>query len=358
MIERAVILAKNGGSPAHFDAYPAPSQAVAVKTHSDRTLTLSRQKMIAACQQIVDELRTYNPDLFIECSAGRTESESLLLTTGGVSHPSQRTLWKLGASVQQTKDTDMLFAGYGRAWCDLTASYDPGVIAEKIIMDLSRAETTVSSPAGRMVAYIPPEALPHLLRPLFMGTNGRNAVKGDSPLAGRLGERVLCPSLTIADDPHHDYATGARALDDDGIPTRKQVLFDKGILTRFLYDLDSAGLAGTAPTGNNRGNPYSPRVTPGKRPSSTMLAGIDDGLYIRDLIGFGQSNIINGDFSCNLGLGYRIRQGEIVGRVKNTMITGNLYEILNRDVVVSSDTEYRGRYPYVVVEGMTVVGNR
>ena len=358
MIERAVTLAKVGGSVAHFDAYPAPSEAAAVKTHSDKTIALSREKMIEACQQMADKLKTYNPRLFIECSAGRTESESLLLTTGGVFHPSKRTHWRLGAFVQRTADTDMLFAGHGRAWCDLTDLYDPDVIAEKIITDLRRAETIVPPPSGRVKAYIPPETLPRLLWPLFMGTNGRNVAKGDSPLAGRLGERVLFPSLTITDDPHQDYATGARALDDNGVPTRKQTLFNKGVLDHFLYDLDSAGLAGATPTGNNRCSPHSPRVSPGERQSGELLAEIDDGLYIQDLIGFGQSNIINGDFSCNLGLGYRVRHGEITGRVKNTMIAGNLYEILKHNVLLSCDMDYQQRYPHMAVEGISVIGNQ
>jgi len=252
----------------------------------------------------------------------------------------------------------MLFAGHGRSWCDLTPFYDPGVIAEKIITDLRRAETIVPPPSGKVKAHIPPETLPRLLWPLFMGTNGRNVARGDSPLSGRLEEHVLSSSLTIADDPHQDYATGTRALDDNGVPTRKQILFEKGILKRFLYDLDSAGLAGTTPTGNNRSNPHSPRITPGECPSTKLLADIDDGLYIRDLIGFGQSNIINGDFSGNVGLGYRVRNGEILGRVKDTMIAGNLYELLKNNVLVSSDTEYQGRYPHMTVEGMSVIGNR
>lgn len=358
MIERAVTLAKVAGSVAHFDAYPAPSEAATVKTHSNKTLGLTREKMIEACQQITDGLKAYNPDLFIECSSSRTESESLLLTTGGVFHPAKRTHWKLGAFVQQTIGTDMLFAGHSRGWCDLTAFYNPGVIAEKIITDLRCAETIVPAPSGKVKAHIPPEMLPRLLWPLFMGTNGRNVAKGDSPLAGRLQERVLSSSLTIADDPHQDYATGARALDDNGVPTIKQTLFDKGTLRCFLYDLDSAGLAGATPTGNNRSNPHSPRITPGERSSGELLAEIDDGLYIRDLIGFGQSNIINGDFSGNLGLGYRVRNGEIVGRVKNTMVAGNLYEILKHNVLISSDTEYQGRYPHVIVEEMSVISDR
>lgn len=353
MIERAVTLAKIG-SVAHFETYPVPDRLEKVRTYSERTLTLSREKMIEGCQEMVDLLRAYNPDLFVECSANRSESEQLLVTSGGVCHTARRTRWHLGASVQRTLDTDMLFAGYGRTWLDLNAFYDPSGIAEKIITDLRRAERIFESPKGRVIVYLPPEALARMLLPLFMGTNGRNVAKGDSPLANRLGERVLAPSVTIYDDPHQDYAAGARVIDNNGVPTRKQMIFHRGVLERFLYDLDSAGLAGTQPTGNNGCNPHSPRVLPGGQSSEELLSGIEQGLYICDLIGFGQSNIINGDFSGNVGLGYLIKNGKTVGRVKNTMISGNLYDVLRQNVLVSSDTEYEGRYPHVVIEGVSV----
>jgi len=353
MIQRAVELAKIG-SVAHFDAYPVPGQPAIVKTYSDRTRTLSREKMIESCQQMTDLLKAYNPDLFIECSAKRIESEGLLVTSGGVCHPTTRTHWSLRASVQRTLDTDMLFAGYGRGWSDLNEFYDPSAIAEKIITDLRRAETIVGSPKGKVLTYLPPETVARMIWPVFIGTNGRNVAKGDSPLAGRLGDQVFAPSLTILDNPHQDYASGARAIDNNGIPTRKQTICDMGVLKRFLYDLDSAGLAGTESTGNNGCNPYSPRILPGEVPSTRLLADIEDGLYIRDIIGFGQSNIINGDFSGNIGLGYRIRNGEIMGRVKNAMIAGNLYEILKHNVLLSSDAEHEGRYPHMVIEGVSV----
>lgn len=71
-------------------------------------------------------------------------------------------------------------------------------------------------------------------------------------------------------------------------------------------------------------------------------------------MGFGQSNIINGDFSSNVALGYRIRNGEIVGRVKNTMVAGNVYELLKDNVQLSSDKDPVRRMPYAVLEGIQV----
>jgi PmbA protein len=353
MLERAVALARVG-SVAHFDAYPAPADMVDVKMHSPGTAGFTREQMIDSCQTITDALKAYDPQLWIGAVADRLESEAVVATTGGVCHPTNRTLWTLYGYAQQTEDTDILFAWHGRGWCDLNEFHDPDAIADRIIQDLEHARTITESPQGESQAYLPPETLKRFLAPIFMGTNGRNVAKGESPLAGRLGERVLAPALTIEDNPHQDYASGARSIDGDGIPTRKQTIFESGKLRRFLYDLDSAGLAGEEPTGNAGCAPYSVTVAPGDRPSDSLLAGIGDGLYIRNVIGFGQSNITNGDFSCNVSLGYRVRNGRITGRVKDTMVAGNLYELFAGNVRLSSDLDHEGRYPHAVLEGVNV----
>lgn len=352
-VERAVALAQLG-SVAHFSAWPAPAPITAVPAYSAATAALTRDQLIAGCQTIADALRAYDPDLFIGCSARRSLGESLLVTSGGVEHARQTTSWSLGGQVQRTRGTDMLFAGDGRGWAELNAYFDPAAIYERILFQLRNAARTVPAPTGKIKAFLNPDALGAFLWPLSMGINGRRVAKGESPLAGKLGQRLLSEAITITDDPHRPFSTSATELDYDGIPTRRQVLVDKGVLQRFLYDLDSAGLAKAEPTGNNGCSPYCPMVTPGRRPSAELLAGMEDGLYLTsNLIGFGQSNIVNGDFSCNVGLGYRVQKGEIVGRVKDTMIAGNLYDILAGSVELSSDTNYDGSTPYAVIEGIT-----
>lgn len=357
LVGRAMALAEVG-SVAHFDAYPGPGTITSVKSHSDRTLALTREEMIAGCQQFVDAIKQYSPDLYILCGADRVESEGLLMTSGGVSHPFQRTHWSLGGEVQRTEDTDILFAGYGRSWCDLNDFYDPDAIADRVVTDVRQAEKTVEPPEGRGTVVLPPEAVGHFLSPILMGINGRNVAKGDSPLAGRLGEQVLAPCLTVIDDPHVDYATGSAEVDGDGVPARKLSLFENGVLQRFLYDLDSAGLAGAEPTGNSGCSPHNVVVSRGTRSSQELLAEVRDGIFVRNVVGFGQSNVMNGDFSCNVSLGYRIQNGELVGRIKNTMIAGNLYELLKQDVELSSDLDHEGRFPYAVVRGANVSAAR
>ena len=351
MVERAVALAQAGGV-AHFGAYPPPGDLAEVENYSERTLSLSREKMVADAQHIVDRLKAYDDELDIHAGAHRSEGESLLVTSGGVIHRSSGTRWSLGSHCQRTQGTDMLFAGFGRGFGDLNEFYDPEHIAERVLWDLRHGEKIVEPPTGPVTVYLPSDALPMFLWPLALGVNGRNVAKGDSPLKGRLGEQVLDESMTIADDPHRPFA-GGREIDDDGIPTRKITIFENGVLKTFLYDLDSAGLAGTEPTGNNHCSPYLPVLARGAMPSEQLLAEIDDGLYIKQLLGFGQSNIINGDFSGNVGLGFRIKGGKVVGRVKNTMIAGNVYDVFRRNVRLSSDVDPVTLMPGAVVEGIT-----
>jgi PmbA protein len=353
IVSRAVTLAKSG-SVAHFDAWPAPGEYADAPTFSEATAGLGRQGMVASCRRIVDRLRNEDPDLHIEAGASRSVGEGLLVTSGGVSEHRRRSKWSLGAHVQRTEQTDMLFAGYGRSWRELNELWDPETISGRIVEDLRHGRQVVDIPAGRMPVLLPPELVATMLQGIELGVNGRNVARGNSPLAGRLGEPILDESITLVDDPHLPYAAGSRSMDADGVPTRKTTIFEKGVLRTFLYDLDSAGLAGAEPTGHDGCSPSNPEILPGETPSAKLLEAIDDGIYIKYLIGFGQGNILNGDFSCNVGLGFRVKGGRIVGRVKNVMAAGNLYELLRENVRVSSDRDPTKRLPYLLAPKIAI----
>lgn len=352
-VEQAVGLAQLG-SVAHFDAWPAPGEVTPVPAYAESTVALSREMLIDACRTMTEMLKAYDPDLFIGCMAQRSIGESLLVTSGGVAHTQRTTYWALNAYVQRTNGTDMLFASDMRYWGEMNALFDPRAITEQVLFQLRQSEQPAPASTGQVTVFLTPEALMSFLWPLSMGINGRSVAKGESPLATKLGQRIISPAFTVVDNPHLPYSGRTTEVDTDGIPTRRQTLIENGVLQRFLYDLDSAGLAGVEPTGNSGCAPYNPVVSPGRRSSAELLASIADGLYVTDnLVGFGQSNIINGDFSCNVGLGYRIKDGQLIGRVKDTMIAGNLYEILNGNVELSADTSYDGTYPFAVVEGVS-----
>jgi PmbA protein len=134
----------------------------------------------------------------------------------------------------------------------------------------------------------------------------------------------------------------------------KKVLIEQGVVRQFLYDLKTAAQAGAEPTGNGfktaglldrsfrRPPSVAPTtwlVPPGDRSLEQILRDLDEALLVEQVIGLGQGNVIAGEFSNNVSVGFLVRRGEIIGRVKNTMIAGNTYELLKDKLVALSDRD-------------------
>jgi PmbA protein len=142
---------------------------------------------------------------------------------------------------------------------------------------------------------------------------------------------------------------------------------EKGVLKGFIYDLKTAAKSGVASTGNaarSLFNPPDPALTnfviqPGETALKDILAGIDQGILVEDLLGVGQGNIISGAFSNPLALAFKIEKGEIVGRVKDLSIAGNIYDLLKNVAAVSQETQWvynTFHAPYILIPEMNVAG--
>jgi len=352
-LEKAIALARIG-SACSFAQWPTPHSGVSIKTFSNETMAISNERLIESCRMIDDRMRSYCPSLYISVEAGRKEWENLLMTSSGIRHESHGSQWNLGGSCAWTRGTDILNVGCSRQWGEPNDFFNPDVVAEKMIEDFELSKNTVSVRSGKFVAVLDPRIIDQFLNVIFMGMSGRNVVKDESPLKERLNEKIFCDTITIVDDPHVPFSLGAREMDSDGVPTQKQTLVANGVLKTFLYDFDIACMTKVGPTGNDGCLPHYPILNSGGISKDAMIKSIDDGIYIKKLLGFGQGNVANGDFSCNLLLGCRIKNGEITGRIKNVMVSGNIYDIFNRNVLLSADTDYQGRFPYALVEGIDV----
>jgi len=192
-----------------------------------------------------------------------------------------------------------------------------------------------------------PEAMSNLLHAIQIGTNGKQVQKGASPLTDRIDEKLLDERISIWDDGTLDYGVGSAPFDDEGVQTQKTPLFETGVLKGFLFDLQTAGIMNAKPTGNgSRGYDSLPLpgnnnlvVSPGKLSLDNMIKSVKEGIIVHDVIGGGQSNLLAGDFSVNIGLGYKIENGEIVGRVKDTMVAGNVYDAFQNIVGLGAEVE-------------------
>ncbi|MCX6358482.1 MAG: metallopeptidase TldD-related protein [Armatimonadetes bacterium] len=350
---RAVALVEIGAA-AHFSAYPQPSECAQILRHCPETASLPRERLIEAGQRVVEGIRAYSSGLYIGAEAGRSEAEAVIAHSSGLLHSATTTRWNLGGYAQKTDGTDMLFCGAGRQWRRLNDWFDADWVARETLQDLRLAERTAPPPTGMVTVLAPPEAAAMLLAPLAMACSGRSVLKGESPLRDKLGEAIGSSSLDITDQPHVDWATESAAMDDCGVPTRPFTLVERGVLQAFMYDMDTAAMAGVDPTGHAGCRPVQMRLQPGGRTSAEMLNGLSEGLIVKNLMGFGQSNLMNGDIAGNVALGYRVENGATVGRVKNTMVAANLYELLRGGFEASSDVDPLTGWPWIMLEGVSV----
>ena len=194
---------------------------------------------------------------------------------------------------------------------------------------------------------------------LRLGFNGKNVVLGASPLAGKEGEIIADERFSLTDDPLLDYAGGTGAYDGEAVSHRVTPLVGKGRVMNFLYDLDTAGRAELESTGHGIGcGPTNLVVAAGDKGWEEMVKETKEGLIVHNVIGLGQGNPLSGEFSVNVNLGYKIENGEVVGRVKNTMLAGNTYEALKNIESIGDKAEWAGSRlltPAVKIAKLSVV---
>ena len=158
---------------------------------------------------------------------------------------------------------------------------------------------------------------------------------------------MLDERISIWDDPLHPMTPQTHPVDDEGIPSRRIDFIRDGVIGEPYFDLQTAGETGKLSTGCGlRGVTTTPSpstsyitMAGGETPASEIFDGVKQGVLVEQLLGAGQGNELGGDFRANLSLGFLIDNGEIVGRVKDTMISGNVYEALNQVEALSSEPE-------------------
>lgn len=209
------------------------------------------------------------------------------------------------------------------------------------------------------------ESAGSLLGNLCSAASGYSLYKGASFLAGQLGKQLAPEWFTVYDDGRMVGGLGSRPFDGEGLPTRKNTVVDKGVLTSYLLDTYSGKKLGLPSTGNaSRSVGESPSVgptnfylNPGTRSAEEIIRSVKDGLYVTELIGFG-INMVTGDYSRGAG-GFWIENGELTYPVEEITIAGNLKQMFRDIELVGSDLVFRGRIasPTVKIAEMMVAGN-
>jgi PmbA protein len=335
------------GMKAEFE-FPYLESYPKVTTYDPAIRRISTQEMTELGEKMISSLRNNTPELQCEASISKGTVSVRLINSRGGQAEYRKSIFSLGVEGQLIRGTDMLFVGDGQSSCHPIV--DISGITEIVLQQLEFSRNNTSVRTGNLpVIFTPRGVASTLVQPLLTGLNGKLVLEGSSPLVNKLGEKSFDNVLSIFDDPTIEFQPGSRPCDDEGISSQRTPLIENGIVSNFLYDLQTAALAGKKSTGSGErhGGLPSPSasaviITSGEITFDEMIADIKEGLVVEYLMGAGQGNTLGGDFSGNVLLGYKIENGKIVGRVKDTMVAGNVYKILNRIAAIGSETVWVG----------------
>ena len=354
------------GQEAAFE-FPGPADTGSPAVHDPSVPAFSVADAIAQCRGAIGRLLAYDDALDCAAGADMTESGTCLMNSAGLAREISTTAFDIGGyALRVEEDGSLLHTGEGAEWRALKPDMDEHV--DKIIERLEQAKRVARLKPERMPVVFPPSALDLVMSSILANTGGKTHQKGVSRLIDKVGERVLGEGITILDDPLVDFAPGSAPFDGEGLPTQRRAIFQGGVFQGFCYDLQTAGLMKTAPTGSGfRGYSSQPgpghaniRLRPGDVPAAQLLADVDRGLLVYDVLGGGQSNVLAGEFAVNVELGFLIEHGEVVGRAKDVMLAGNAFEAFNDVRALSMETEWHGaeEYPTVCLNNLSVVGSQ
>jgi len=362
LVQRAIETAQFG-QEARFE-FPRQAHYPQVAVFDDAVADFTAERGIQLGRDAIDRVLAAFDDVQCYVELTRSVASEHLANTSGLDARARLTGFEASLAAVRVNQDGILWVSDGESSRALVADFDR--YTAKVIADIRQSQRTAPAPAGPCPVLFTARALAMLLQFIETAVNGKLVQKGASPLTGRLGEQVLGPEVDICDDATRDFGDGSAPFDAEGVSARNTPLFRKGRLENYLFDLQTAGTMGAEPTGNAaRSFAGMPRpeasnlvLAPGTATLDGMLADIQRGLLVDEVIGGGQSNVLAGEFSVNVALGFLVQRGQVVGRVKDCMIAGNVFDLFTRIRAMGSRQETHGPTvaPPVCFDGVHVAG--
>ena len=328
--------------------------------HPDTGKRLSVEDLIDLGRDAIARIRDFYPETI--CSAElecETETTTLINSHGLYCQYTETSLsYSLGVELVRGEDFLGIYDGEyskDRLNCDR--------VIEDILQRLHWAQTNATALTGKVPVLFTANAATLLWDTIMMALNGKQVLEKSSPWSDSKGDLVVSPLLTLSQQPRIEpYSC---PFDDEGTKTQELNLITQGRLDNFYCDRFIGRELGLGTTGNgfrpSLGSYPTPSLVnvilePGNGSLPDLIKQLDNGIIVDQILGNGAD--ISGDFSINVDLGYRVINGEVVGRVKDTAIAGNVYTILKEIVALSRDRYWNGSCytPSVIVEGLSIVG--
>jgi PmbA protein len=365
-IDDAVRSAKYGPKVS-FDFAPAGAPGGG-KIYDPRLAALTPEEMATEGWRLLDKARRKAPDILLNLYMNREVKKSRLLSSAGADAAYEQTIYTVCLLHMFPGSKE----GVNKELVECRYFEYPDEKIDELIEEYEYTKKVIEVPTRRMPVIFRTSATWSVLYRVLVGVSGDNWAHDMSPLKKRMEERIFPECVTLVDDPTLPWAPGSAPFDDEGIPTRKKFIVDRGVLKNFIFDLPTAAESGKAPTGNGFKKdmwgkgiemPPVPRFTnlwmaPGTLDYKEMIRSVEEGVVVNDVIGFHAGNMLAGEFSMNVGIGGYIKHGKVIGRAMDTMIAGNVYEDFHRIRALGTRIEYNPQAysPDILFGDMSVSG--
>ena len=286
---------------------------------------------------------------------------NIILTTSGNVHARQE---KGSLEISVRAFTSPVSSGHFVSISGDEEKFDPSGAGRAAGEIAKAALNPTSGEPGRFTALLGPLVFADLISQVGIVSSAFLVDAGQSFLADKIGSEIACSSLTLIDDPTIVGSYGMRAFDEEGVPTRKNIIIERGILKTYLHNSATAKKFGVETTGNAgliRPHPWNLMVEAGERSFDEILSDIDEGIYVTNDWYLRYQNYRTGDFSTIPRDGmFLIKNGTISSSIRELRISDNMLRILKNIEEISRtrvwvkwwEVEVPTLSPYVVVRDL------
>lgn len=351
MVDNALVGAATQ-TPDEHHAFPEPQPFPDIPGLYDETLAsvpeadkigraMELERLVMAADPRVKKVR--------KCSFGESTVECRIVNSRGVDASYRGT--SVSASVSAIAEEDgQSQMGWDFDYANRFADLSVARIAERAVARAVGLLGATKIATMRCPAVLDRYVATEILEVLASAFLAESVQKGKSLLAGKTGEQIVSPLISIRDDGTLPGGMGTLPFDAEGVPKRNTVLVRDGKLLGYLYDTLRARKDGVASTGNAvRGGIKSPPhmgfsnlfIENGTVPFENLAAGIERGILLTDVMGMHTANPISGDFSVGAA-GFLIEEGRVASPVKGIAIAGNILDLFRSVEGVGDDLRFFG----------------
>lgn len=321
--------------------------------------TLDLTKLIDLGKQTIAIIREQYPEVICNVDLEWETESTTLINSFGLYCQQSEISYSASIGIEWIKGDDFLgiYEGeYSRELPDLTTAIN------NLFERLKWAEKNVIIKSGNFPVLFTANAVTMLWEIVTIALNGKRVIDKSSPWHESLGKLIVSPCLTFTQQPN--FTPYNCPFDDEGTPTQTLNLIESGYLQNFYSDRTTAKKLNIKPTGNG----FRPSlgsyptadlvnfvVNNGDKSWQKLVESIDYGIIVDQILG--DDADISGDFSVNIDLGFLIEKGEIKGRIKDTMISGNIYQSLKQVRDLGNDLTWSGSCytPSIIIDNLLIV---